>query len=191
MVAAVAYCMYIDTVTFLLMNCHCWTLLAFGFNCVLQCDLDIDAEGRCDLWENNFLNQTETDNMPPVPEIKPPSPLTFGLNVSENWKLFKQWWQTYSFTAELEKQSNQYQVAMLVHCLSDEALKVYNGFHFDGEENAQTFEAIIKKFKEFAVGNVNMTYEYFNFTKGVKKRKNHLRDLTQQLEGWVKRALSV
>ena len=72
---------------------------------------------------------------------------------------------------------------MLLHCLSDEALKVYNGFHFDGEENAQTFEAIIKKFKEFAVGNVNMTYEYFNFTKGVKKRKNHLRDFTQQLEG--------
>ena len=78
--------------------------------------------------------------MPPVSWIKPPSPLAFGSNMSENWKLFKERWQTYSLIAELDNQSNQCQVDMLFYCLSDEALEVYNGFHFDGEENAQTVE---------------------------------------------------
>jgi len=35
---------------------------------------------------------------------------------------------------------------------------VYNGFYFDGEENAQTVEDIVKKFEEFAVVHVNVTY---------------------------------
>ena len=51
---------------------------------------------------------------------------------------------------------------MLLHCLSDEALKVYNGFHFDGEENVHTDEDIMQKFEEFTVGQVNVTYECFN-----------------------------
>lgn len=101
--------------------------------------------------------------MPPVHGIKPPSPLAFGSNVSENWKLFKQRWQTYTLIAELDKQTNPYQVAMLLHCLSDEALKVYNGFHFAGAEDARTVEDIMQKFEEFAVGQVNVTYERFVF----------------------------
>ena len=44
------------------------------------------------------------------------------------------------------KQSNQYQVAMSLHWLSDEALKVYNGFYFDGEEHA--------------VGQVNVAFQF-------------------------------
>ena len=39
---------------------------------------------------------------------------------------------------------------------------MYNGFHFDGEEHAQTVEDM-QKFEESAVGQVNVTYERFNF----------------------------
>ena len=49
---------------------------------------------------------------------------------------------------------------MLLHCLSDEALKVYNGFHFGGEENAQRVDGIMQKFEEFAGGQVSVTYEF-------------------------------
>lgn len=66
-------------------------------------------------------------------------------------------WQTYTVVliAELENQSNQYQVAMLLHCLSDETLKVYNGFHFYGEENTQTVEDIRQKLEESAVAGTS------------------------------------
>ena len=127
-----------------------------------QCDLDIGAEGRRDLRENNFLNQRLTTCL----QFLGLSPLALWHLVhmcQKNGNYFKQKWQTYSLIAELENQSNQYQVASLLHCLSDEALKVYNGFHFEGEENAPTVEDITQNFEEFAVGQVNVTYERFSF----------------------------
>ena len=59
------------------------------------------------------------------------------------------------------------------------------GFTLRGEDNARTVEDIMQKVVEFAVGQVNVSYERFNFffTKGAKKRKNHLRTFTQRLEG--------
>ena len=61
--------------------------------------------------------------------------------------------QTHS-SQNLKSESNKYQVAMLLHYLSDEALNMYNGFHFDGEENGQTVEDVMQKFEEFAVESI-------------------------------------
>ena len=63
----------------------------------------------------------------------------------------------------LERQGNQYQVALQLQTLVDEALKVYNGFHFNVDEENRTVEEIIRKFDAFAVGEVNETYERFIF----------------------------
>lgn len=97
----------------------------------------------------------------PAPGIKPPNPLTLGSNPTENWKLFKQRYKTYALLAQLDKQTQAYQTAMFTHCLSDEALKVYNGFHFGTD--TPTVTQIMTKFDEFAVGQVNVTYERFMF----------------------------
>ncbi|KAL8581862.1 hypothetical protein ACOMHN_010236 [Nucella lapillus] len=82
-------------------------------------------------------------------------------NPTENWKLFKQRYKTYALLAQLDNQSQEYQTAMFTHCLSDEALKVYNSFHFEVEN--PTVTQIMAKFDEFAVGEVNVTYERFMF----------------------------
>ena len=63
----------------------------------------------------------------------------------------------------LERQETQYQVTLLLHTLGDEALKVYNGFHFNVDSENRTVEEIISKFDAFAVGEVNETYEMFIF----------------------------
>ena len=80
---------------------------------------------------------------------------------------------------------------MVLHCLSDEALKVYNGFHFDGEENVQTVEDITQKFEEFAVGQVNVTISIFFFYQRCQEEEESLERFYQQSEGWVRRAVSV
>ena len=100
-------------------------------------------------------------NVGPVQGIKPPNPFVIGSNPTENWKLFKQRYKTYALLAQLDKQSQEYQTAMFTHCLSDEALKVYNSFHFEDEN--PTVTQIMEKFDEFAVGEVNVTYERFMF----------------------------
>ena len=115
----------------------------------------------------------------------PPSPLAFGSSVSEKWKLFKQRWQTYSLQNLKNSQTN-YRVAVLLHCLSDKALKVYNGFHFDGEENARTVEDITQKFEEFAVAQVNVTNEHFRFKQRCQKEEESFERFYSAIRGLSK-----
>ena len=97
-----------------------------------------------------------------VSGVKPPHPFTIGSNLLENWKIF---WKTYAVLSQLSTQPNEVQVALLLHTLADDALKVYNGFHFTTDESSSTVIEILDKFHEFAVGEVNETYERFMFNK--------------------------
>ena len=54
-------------------------------------------------------------------------------------------------------------MVLLLHTLGDDALKIYNGFHFDTPEDQRTMAEVITKFQEFAVGEVNEIYERFMF----------------------------
>ena len=71
--------------------------------------------------------------------------------------------------AQLEKQSDEYQTAIFTHCLSEEALKIYNGFHFENEN--PTVTQIMAKFNKLAVGQVNVTYECFVFNQRKQEGK--------------------
>jgi len=82
-------------------------------------------------------------------------------NVAENWRSFKQKWRNYAIITNLERQTTNYQVVLLLHVMGDQALKVYNGFQFDTDEEARTVDQIILKFDEFAVGELNETYERY------------------------------
>ena len=71
-----------------------------------------------------------------IPGIRPPQPLNIDSNVTENWKLFRQKWTNYAIITNLSKHNDQYQVhvTLFLHTLGDEALHVYNGFHFTSSE---------------------------------------------------------
>ena len=107
---------------------------------------------------------TSSDNRL-VSGVKPPHPFSLGSNLLENWKIFQQRWKTYAVLSQLSNQSREVQVALLLHTLADDALKVYNGFHFTTDESDRTVDEILDKFQEFAVGEVNETYERFIFNK--------------------------
>ena len=49
----------------------------------------------------------------------------------------------------------------LLHCLDDDALKVYNGFSSTKPESERTVSDIIARFQSLAVDEVNETYERF------------------------------
>ena len=50
-----------------------------------------------------------------------------------------------------------------MHCLGPEALKIYNGMQFADETERKTLSKIVEKFDEFAIGEVNETYERYIF----------------------------
>lgn len=103
------------------------------------------------------------ETKPTITGIRPPEKLVLGSNPLDQWKLFKQRWMTYAVLTSLDQQENKIQVAMFLHVLDDDALRIYNGFDFDTEEENRTLKEVIAKFDEFAIGEVNITAERFKF----------------------------
>lgn len=60
-------------------------------------------------------------------------------------------------------EQRQYQAASLLHTLGEDALKVYNGFHFTILDEQRTREEILEAFDTYAVGETNVTYERLVF----------------------------
>ena len=63
----------------------------------------------------------------------------------------------------LNQHPREYQVALLLHTLGDDALRIYNGLSFDTPEDTRTVDQIVTAFDSFAIGEVNETYERYIF----------------------------
>lgn len=108
---------------------------------------------------------SDTESKPIVQGITPPNPLDISSSGSaaENWKHFKQVWENYTIITNLTTQTEKYRVALFLHCIGADALKVYNGMQFENEDDRKSLEKIIQKFDEFTIGEVNETYERYIF----------------------------
>jgi hypothetical protein len=136
--------------------------------------MDEDHENLAEAGEGAPHGVENDQNQPqvrprPVPGIRPPLPVCFESNPAENWKIFKQKWGNYAIITNLAAQSREYQVALLLHTVGEEALKVYNGFEFTTPETQRTLNEILTQFDGFAVGEVNETYERYLFNKRDQK----------------------
>jgi hypothetical protein len=109
-------------------------------------------------------------HVPAVSGIRPPQPPNLEVGcAADNWKMFKQKWNNYAVITKLARQDREYQGALQCHTLGDDALRVFNGFKFTTPDEERTTAEIIAKFDEFAVGEVNETYERFVFNKRDQK----------------------
>ena len=97
----------------------------------------------------------------PIQGIHPPTHLDVKENVAENWKTFKQAWGNYAIIMNIHQQPETYQLALFLHCIGPEALKIFNGMPFDNPQEREKLESIIKKFDEFTIGETNETYERY------------------------------
>ena len=95
--------------------------------------------------------------------IQPPAPLSFSGDLAANWKHFHQVWTNYAIITGLEKQTEEYKVALFLHCIGSEALKTFNGFSFDDESDRKKLDKVIEKFEEYTVGRINETFERYRF----------------------------
>jgi len=53
-----------------------------------------------------------------------------------NWKVYKQQWENYTIVAQLDKQTEEYRVALFLYLIGSEAVKTYNSFDLNEEEPA-------------------------------------------------------
>ena len=96
---------------------------------------------------------------------KPPTPLCLEGNMMENWKTFKKRWSNYALLIDLAKEKRELQIALLENCLSDDVLKILEGFVFDTQENERTVQQILDAFEKYTIGETNETLERFKFAK--------------------------
>ena len=99
----------------------------------------------------------------PIQGIQPPRPLDVEGNIADNWKAFKQAWSNYPIIMNVNTQPESYKVALFLHCVGPEALKIFNGMSFSKSSDREKVECIIAKFDEFTIGEVNETYERYVF----------------------------
>ena len=67
--------------------------------------------------------------------------------------IWKQMWCSYIVIAQLEMKPPAYKVAVFLHCIGVDALKIFNGFQFDGPGDENDLANIIQEFDEFAMEN--------------------------------------
>ena len=100
-----------------------------------------------------------------TPGIMPPGNLNVSSaeNLAENWKVWKQMLSNYIIIAKLGTQPPEYKVALFLHCTGVDALKSFNGFQFDNPEDRNDLNKIIEKFDQYTIGELNETFERWNF----------------------------
>ena len=67
--------------------------------------------------------------LPYMGQIQPPTALNLlAKHKAANWKFYKQQWENYSIVAQLEKQTEEYKVALFLYSIGPDAIKIYNSF---------------------------------------------------------------
>ena len=95
--------------------------------------------------------------------IQPPTGLKLSAkDKAVNWKVYKQQWENYSIVAQLDKQTEEYRVALFLYSVGPDAVKIYNSFDLS-DDNRRKLSEIIKQFDNFAIGETNETYERYVF----------------------------
>ena len=69
----------------------------------------------------------------------------------------------YAIIMNIHQQPETYQLALFLHCIGPEALKIFNGMPFENPQEREKLESIIQKFDEFTIGETNETYERYLF----------------------------
>jgi len=96
---------------------------------------------------------------------RPPKPLELGSDKLPAWRIFKRRWANYTLLSGLSKKDRDYQVAAIENCLGDDAMTLYEGFTFDTDDDSRTVAQIIAAFDSYTKGEINITYERYNFNK--------------------------
>ena len=89
----------------------------------------------------------------------PPKPLSFSWNVAQNYKTFEQAYLIYAQASGLVDQQKKTQASVLLHVAGEEAIKVFNGFRWEGEAKKEDPKAILEKSKEHCIPLTNVIYE--------------------------------
>lgn len=75
-----------------------------------------------------------------------PGQMLFEGNVSCNWEKYKQKFLFYLEASEKTNKPDKLKIALLLNQMGDQAVDIYNTFHFENGTSRDAFDDVIKKF---------------------------------------------
>ncbi len=79
-----------------------------------------------------------------------------------DWKRFKGQWANYEIATDLSDKPTKKRAAVFLACIGTEAYELYQTMEFAGDDG-HDITKIIDAFEKHCVGEVNVTYERYNF----------------------------
>ena len=92
----------------------------------------------------------------------PKAPRTDG-NLATHWKKFKRAWDNNAIVTRINQFEEEFQTAACLSAIGKDGLELFNGMHFDPEDDRKKLYAVITKFEEVCIGETNETYERYIF----------------------------
>ena len=108
-------------------------------------------------YQNNSRSRSVNVALPTKLEIH-------GGSLDVNWKRFKRAWRNYIVASRVGEESHDFQTAVLLSCIGDDANDVYDGFDFEPGQD-RNIDVVLAKFEAFCVGQTNEVYESYVFFK--------------------------
>ena len=116
-------------------------------------------------------------------------PLPSKLNVSDgclshNWKKFKRQFQNYRVASRLDKEPNEFQSAVFLANVGEDAMDIFNGFKFEQEADMQDLRKIMEKFEDFVSVKHTKHMNRTSFISDVKNRQKQSKHTSPLCVNW-------
>ncbi|XP_064638291.1 uncharacterized protein LOC135494308 [Lineus longissimus] len=136
------------------------------------------------MYEAQAENAVPANPAPPIIQSSVPLPHKLDVkgNLSQNWKRWKQVWNSYEIVTNLRVQSDEYRTATFVTCVGPEALEIYNSLPFEEEEDKQDITKIIDLMENHCLGVTNTIYERYIFNNRDQKSGETIDEYCTQLK---------
>ncbi|XP_023238018.1 uncharacterized protein LOC111636862 [Centruroides sculpturatus] len=99
--------------------------------------------------------------------LPPPKPMLVEGDLGANWKKFKKSYLLYSTATELTTKNNETQAAILLHCLGEDALEIFETLELS-EEEAKQPNVILEKLELYFIPKSNQSVESHKFNTRVQ-----------------------
>ena len=107
-------------------------------------------------------------------KVQPPIALALTGNLAENWRRFKQQFEIYEIASGLARKDRKVRTITLLHAARSEAVKVYNMFQWNADDDNKKVDKVMEKFERHCNPRKNLTFERHSFFQGINWRVSRL-----------------
>lgn len=116
-------------------------------------------------------------------DFKPPKGLIINENASSNWSLFKQRFDNYLIASGNEEKKDKVKIAMLLSCIGDDGLEIYNNFV---NHEKETIESVVEQFDAYFSPRKNVVYNRYKFFTRVQEENESIDHYVTALKSLAK-----